>query len=236
MSLRHLDYHLIYPIIKKGIKDYVGTKIAVVGISGGIDSALTATLCVQALGQENVLGILLPCGSQSDIKDSLNLVKQLGIKHEVVDIEPIVSQYKMFSNSLVLANIMSRTRMTVLYAFANLNNGLVVGTTNKSEMAIGYFTKHGDGGVDFEPIAELYKTEVWELSKILGVPLEIITKTPTAGLWAGQTDEQEMGFSYRELDNYLQGEEVGDDVKEQIEQLIKTSEHKRHLPPTIKVI
>ena len=233
MSIRQLSYEKVQQAIIRKIRSYLGTKKAIIGISGGVDSALTATLCVAALGPGQVLGVLLPHGEQTDIGDSLSLVKQLGIKFETIDIKPIVDQFKTFSDKLVIANIMSRTRMTILYAFANSEGGLVVGTTNKSEMAIGYFTKYGDGGVDFEPIAELYKTEVWDMAKLLNVPGQIISKKPTAGLWDGQTDESEMGFSYQQLDNYLQGEKVDGDIEQKITRLITSSEHKRHLPPTI---
>lgn len=235
MSVRQLDFKAATSSIVDGIRIYVGHKTVIIGISGGIDSALTATLCVRALGKDKVVGVLLPYGDQSDINDSLNLVNWLDIKSEVVNIKPIVDQYPSFSSKLVKANLMSRTRMAILYAFANSQDGLVVGTTNKSEMAIGYFTKYGDGGVDLEPIGELYKTEVWQMSKILNLPQQIISKAPTAGLWDGQTDENEMGFSYQQLDNYLQGETVSPDIKTKIDQLIASSEHKRHLAPVVQI-
>ena len=157
------DIKLFETKIIDGIKKYVGQKNVFIGISGGIDSALTAFLCVKALGPKRVFGILMPYGRQSDILDSLAVVKQLKIKYFQKDIKPIVDNYKISSNKFVLANLMSRTRMAILYAYANQKNGLVVGTTNKSEMAIGYFTKFGDGGCDLEPIAELYKYEVFEM-------------------------------------------------------------------------
>jgi NAD+ synthase len=218
-----------------GIKKYVGTKNAFVGISGGIDSAVTAFLCVKALGKKKVFGVLMPYGRQSDIFDSIAVVNQLNIKYFQKDIKPIVDQYKIADNRFVKANIMSRVRMSILYAYTNHKNGLVVGTTNKSEMAVGYFTKYGDGGCDLEPIANLYKTEVIEMAKHLNIPQNIIIKKPTAGLWDDQTDESEFGFTYSDLDVFLQGGHINPEIEVKIQDLIKFSEHKRHLPPTISI-
>jgi NAD+ synthase len=233
--IRKLDYKKVSKTIIRGIKKFVKDKNVIIGISGGIDSALTATLCTIALKKNKIFVLLLPYGNQQDIQDSLDLVNFLGIDYKIIDIKPIVDQYPNFGNKLVKANLMSRTRMTMLYAFANFKNALVIGTTNKSEMTIGYFTKFGDGGVDFEPIAEIYKTEVFEMAKILNIPQNIITKKPTAGLWNDQTDEDEMGLSYAQLDRFLQGESINKIVDNKIKKLIKNSEHKRHLSPTINI-
>jgi len=233
--MRKIDFNKIEQKIVGGIKDFVGSKNAFIGISGGIDSAVTAFLCVKALGRKKVFGVLMPYGRQVDVDDSFSVVNQLNIKYFQKDIKPIVDQYKIADSKFVKANIMSRVRMSILYAYTNHKNGLVIGTTNKSEMAVGYFTKYGDGGCDLEPIANLYKTEVIEMAKLLNVPKNIITKKPTAGLWDDQTDEAEFGFTYTDLDNFLQGEHLDPKIESKIKFLINFSEHKRHLPPTISI-
>jgi len=233
--MRTLDLNQAEIKITQGIRSFVGTKNVFVGISGGIDSAITAFLCVKALGRKRVFGVLMPYGRQKDISDSIAVVNQLNIKYFQKDIKPIVDQYKIADNKFVIANIMSRVRMTVLYAHANSKNGLVIGTTNKSEMSVGYFTKFGDGGSDFEPIANLYKTEIFKMAKILNVPPNIINKKPTAGLWDNQTDEDELGFTYLDLDNFLQGVVINSGIESKIKNLIDNSEHKRHLPTTISI-
>ncbi|MFA6184945.1 MAG: NAD+ synthase [Candidatus Shapirobacteria bacterium] len=233
--MRNLDLKEIENKIIQGIRSYVGTKNVFIGISGGVDSAVTAFLCVKALGRKRVFGVLMPYGRQKDISDSIAVVNQLNIKYFQKDIKSIVDQYKIADNKFTIANIMARVRMTILYAYTNNKNGLVVGTTNKSEMAVGYFTKFGDGGCDFEPIANLYKTEIFKIAKLLNVPKNIITKEPTAGLWDNQTDEKELGFTYVDLDNFLQGVHVNSEVESKIKELIEISEHKRCLPPTVLI-
>ena len=220
----------------------------VVGISGGIDSATTAYLAVRALGKDGVLGLIMPYYEKGDVEDAKLVCESLGIECRVINIKPIVSAFVdslgFQLNKKALGNVMVRTRMVILYAHANQMNRLVLGTSNRSELLTGYFTKWGDGASDYAPLINLYKTEVWEMAKLLGVPRRIIEKKPTAGLWEGQTDEDELGISYRLLDEILwrlvdlkmpKGEivkELGVPIEkvEHVERLVKESEHKRRLP------
>ncbi len=233
--MRNLDLEKAKKTIVAGIKEYIGDNNVIIGISGGIDSALVAALCVKALGRDKVLGIMLPYGDQSDIEDSISLVEALGFSCKKINIKTHVDAFDLGGDDWIKGNIMARVRMAVLYSYANLINGRVIGTTNKSEMAIGYFTKYGDGACDLEPIADLYKTEVWRMSELFNIPKRIICKKPSAGLCAGQTDEGDFGFTYIELDAYLQGEEIDPFKAAKIQKMIDNSEHKRKMPPIINV-
>lgn len=189
-----------------------GVKGAVIGLSGGIDSALTAYLTVEALGKENVLGIHMPelnLTPAEDVLDATEVASRLGIEFKTVDISEILSTYlgsipeSSPSYSHANGNLKARIRMSILYYYANMMSRMVMGTGNKTEILLGYFTKYGDGGVDIEPIGDLYKTEVKEMSALMGVPEEIITKAPSARLWADQTDEEELGITYDLVDRFL---------------------------------
>ncbi|MBP1910452.1 NAD+ synthase [Methanolobus bombayensis] len=189
-----------------------GVKGAVVGLSGGIDSALTAYLTVEALGKENVLGIHMPelnLTPAEDVLDATEVASRLGIEFKTVDISGIISGYmdsipeSSESDSHANGNLKARIRMSVLYYYANYMSRMVMGTGNKTEILLGYFTKYGDGGVDLEPIGDLYKTEVREMSVLMDIPEEIISKAPSARLWADQTDEDELGITYELVDRFL---------------------------------
>lgn len=217
-----------------------GAKGLVFGLSGGVDSTTTAALCKRALGG-NTLGLLMPCHSNpADEEDARLAAETFGIKTEQVDLTPIYDRLLASlpeGTDIARANLKPRLRMLTLYYFANSLNYLVVGTGNKSEVICGYFTKFGDGGVDLLPLGDLLKSEVWELARFLGVPERIIQKTPSAGLWSGQTDEGEMGITYKALDAVLTALEEGrpEEVPladlEKVQAMRVASEHKRNMPP-----
>ena len=248
-----MDLNKAIESIQKQIKDYIGDKLAVVGLSGGIDSSVVAYLCVNALGKNKVLGVSMPYNVQSTEEARL-VVERLGIRYLRNNIEFIVNSLKHEYNEtfkrdldkLTFGNMMARTRMMILYMYANENNGFVVGTTNKTEAAIGYYTKFGDGAVDIEPIADLYKTEIYEVAKTLGVPEQIINQAPSAGLWPDQTDEKELGISYKDLDAILidldnwspDGIDENKYGKEKIQKVLdleENSKHKKEMPPIFRV-
>lgn len=185
---------------------YKGFEKAIIGVSGGLDSAVITTLCTKALGKENVIGIMLPYKEQKDIQDSIELCEKLDIQHYTIDIAPMVDAYKhplYCIEKMRLGNIMARCRMITLYDTSAVHKGLVVGTSNKTELMMGYFTLHGDGACALEPIGHLYKSQVKEMAVALDIPKSIIEKAPSAGLWSGQTDEGELGITYDLLDTIL---------------------------------
>jgi len=225
------------------IKDKVltaGCKGVVVGMSGGLDSSVLAVLCQRAF-PENMLGLIMPCHSQVEDKAHAQAVAgKFSIPTAEVVLDDIFNtllrklpDYKTDSSAshIAQANLKVRLRMLTLYYIANQLKYMVAGPSNRSELAVGYFTKYGDGGVDILPLGSLVKGQVKELAGFLGIPQSIIDKPPSAGLWAGQTDEDELGFSYDELDRYLLAGEVSAEVREKIESMITANEHKRSLPP-----
>jgi NAD+ synthase len=213
--------------------DQSGHKGGVVGISGGIDSAVVASLLKKAY-PNNSLGLIMPCHSNpKDVEYGYLLAKNIGIDIIEVDLTPVYDVFikqlsgNKTSKELATANIKPRLRMSTLYYYAVVYNYLVIGTGNKSEILTGYFTKYGDGGVDIEPLGNLYKSQVFQLAKHLNIPEPIIQRAPTAGLWDNQTDEDELGMTYRELDKYLYAKEGDTKIVEKVEKLIAKSKHKR---------
>ncbi|MBR4202734.1 MAG: NAD+ synthase [Candidatus Methanomethylophilaceae archaeon] len=203
--------------LKSFIKSTVakaGAKGVVIGLSGGIDSAVATKLCADALGPENVLNVFMPSRvtPPEDYKVTSELSSQWGTEFRVVDVQPAVDALAavLLSDAetpLERGNISARCRMIVLYNLAKKRQYLVVGTSNQSEIMMGYFTKFGDGACDMTPLANLYKTEVRQIAALIGVPQQIIDKPPSAGLWEGQTDESDMGIKYEDLDKILHGME-----------------------------
>lgn len=206
----------------------------VFGLSGGIDSAVVAALMKKAFG-DNTLGIIMPIDSlEDDMLDANELAKHLELPTITVDLTDeynnLEKKFIKSSNKMAYANIKPRLRMITLYYYGQINNYLVSGTTNLSEYLIGYSTKYGDGGVDISPLMDFTKTEVLELARYLDIPNKIIDKKPSAGLWEGQSDEDELGFTYGELDRYLLYGEGTDNLINKVEHLKKISEHKRKMP------
>jgi len=201
---------------KDDIVEFVQNKVSeanadglVVGLSGGIDSTLAAFLACEAVGKENVFGIVMP-STTTPTEDKLHgtaIAQLLGINYKEIAIDSILNEFlsvtQLEEDKLSIGNLKARIRMSIIYFYANSKNYLVSGTGNKSEILIGYFTKHGDGACDIEPIGDLYKTDVYQLAKYLEIPQEIIDKPPRAGLWNNQTDEDEIGMTYELLDKIL---------------------------------
>lgn len=215
------------------------------GLSGGIDSAVVGALCKKVF-PDRCQGLIMPCHSDPrDREDALAVAKAFEIPAHTVDLGPVYDAHlanlsQVFSaagleaderrHSLAVANLKPRLRMTTLYFFANNLNYLVAGTGNKSELTVGYFTKHGDGGVDILPIGALVKTQVRQLAEYLEVPRRVIDKPPSAGLWQGQTDEGEMGFSYEELDQYITEGVASGATKAKIDHMNRLAAHKLRTP------
>ena len=230
-----------------------GFSKAVLGLSGGIDSALVAYLLRDALGKENVLAIMMPYKSSNP--DSLNhaklVVEDLGINSKTIEITDMIDAYfknEKEATSLRIGNKMARERMSILFDYSSKENALVVGTSNKTEIYLGYSTQFGDSACALNPIGDLYKTNIWDLSRYLKIPNELIEKKPSADLWEGQTDEQEMGLTYKEADQVLyrmleenkKVEEVlaegfNKDLVDNIVRRMNRSEYKRRMPLIAKI-
>lgn len=209
-------------------------KGVVMGLSGGMDSSVAAVLCQRAFPQD-MLGVIMPCHSPNqDVEHAQALAQRFSIPTKTIVLDSTFDTLLKVlpkAGRLAQANLKARLRMLTLYYFANQLNYLVVGSSNRDERAIGYFTKYGDGGVDIQPLGSLLKGQVKELAQYLSIPQPIIDKPPSAGLWEGQTDEGELGLSYDELDSYLASGEASAALKEKLKALIAASEHKRQPPP-----
>ncbi len=221
--------------------EQAGASGVIVGLSGGIDSAVVSWLAARGLGPERVLGVMMPAHSHpEDLAHAEEAARACNIPTTTVDLSEVfdlLCKTLPPGNDLAVANLKPRLRMLTLYNLANTRGLLVAGTGNKSELMAGYFTKYGDGGVDILPLGGLYKHQVRDLARELGCPVSIIEKPPSAGLWAGQTDEAEMGITYEDLDAILAAIERGKtdsfppEKVERVRVLMACSEHKRHTPP-----
>jgi len=233
----NLDYEHVEKTLIEWLRGQVKNANAdgvVLGLSGGIDSSVTAVLAKKAF-HNNTLGIVMPCYSNKQDKvDAIKVAKQFDIEYKVKDLgmfydsfkEIINAEEKNSKNNLALANVKPRLRMTTLYYYSAQNNYLVLGTDNWSELKVGYFTKYGDGGIDLTILGRLVKTEVRELARHLGIPEKIIEKKPSAGLWKDQTDEEEMGLTYEQLDRYILTGSTEPTVKEKVDKLSEKNSHK----------
>ena len=230
-----------------------GFRRGVLGLSGGLDSAVCATLAARALGPKNVLGLIMPYGEAfgRDADDARAVAAGLRIRSETIDIRPMVDAYferHPTDNRVLKGNKMARERMSILYDRSARDSALVLGTSNKTELLIGYGTIHGDMACAINPMGDLYKTQVRELGRHLGVPESVLAKAPTAGLWSGQTDEGEIGMTYAEIDEVLfhlvDGRESAAEIAargipkarvDRIEAMVRAAEFKRQMPPVAKI-
>ena len=263
LELREKELEEIRQVITASIRnrvEKVGLSGAVVALSGGIDSSLVLKLTAEALGKERVLALLMPemgVTPDRDLQDARNLVAMLDVPHREIPINDAVEWFAQFlpgspeegAFRMALANVKPRIRMILNYFFANLEGRLVVGTSNKTELLLGYGTKYGDMAADIYPIGDLYKTQVWQLAEFVGIPTGIVRKAPTAGLWVGQTDEAELGYTYAQIDRVLYALvdlelsiretaallEIPVKAVEEIFHRVRTSEHKRKIPTITRV-
>ncbi|WP_339016516.1 NAD+ synthase [Fusobacterium animalis] len=251
LNLKDIHNELV-EFLRENFKKAVFSK-AVLGLSGGIDSALVAYLLRDALGKENVLAIMMPYKSSNP--DSLNhaklVIEDLKINSKTIEITDMIDAYfknEKEASSLRMGNKMARERMSILFDYSSKENALVVGTSNKTEIYLGYSTQFGDSACALNPIGDLYKTNIWDLSRYLKIPNELIEKKPSADLWEGQTDEQEMGLTYKEADQVLYrmleenktveevlGEGFNKDLVDNIVRRMNRSEYKRRMPLIAKI-
>jgi NAD+ synthase len=243
---------LLNRFIKEELSKFDFTK-GILGLSGGLDSAVCAYLAARALGPKNVIVLIMPYKETfgRDVQDAKDLAHRLGLKFHIVDISPMVDAYFAIhptESRILKGNKMARERMSILYDFSEREKALILGTSNKTELLLGYSTIHGDMACAINPLGDLYKTQIRQLARYMKVPDKILKKRPTAGLWAGQTDESELGLRYTKIDKILYqlvdlkkskkeivSERFPKKDVEKILGLIKGSEFKRHLPPIPKI-
>ena len=211
-----------------------GSKGVIIGISGGIDSALVATIGKDAFPNDS-FGVIMPISNRiNDQEDGIELCEKIELDYTIVELkteyEAMSTKLKL-SNDLSKANLQARLRMSTLYALAQEKNYLVLGTDNYAEYYLGYFTKYGDGGCDLLPIVQLHKSEVFKISKLLNLPNSIINKAPSAGLWDNQEDEKELGFTYNQFESFIKNKKVDQDVVDKIIKQHKNTQHKRNAIP-----
>ena len=228
-------------------------KNGILGLSGGLDSTVCAFLAARALGAKHVIALIMPYKNTfgRDVKDATEIAKQLDLKIHTLDVSPMVDAYYTSfptGNRILRGNKIARERMSILYDFSEREKALILGTSNKTELLLGYGTIHGDMACAINPLGDLYKTQIRQLARHLKVPEKILRKKPTAGLWTGQTDEAELGLTYEKIDKILYqmidlrkstkeltAEGFSKKELEKITGLIKRSEFKRHLPPIPKI-
>lgn len=230
-----------------------GFRKAVLGLSGGLDSSVCAALAAKALGPRKVLGLIMPCGALAagDARDAGDLGRRLGIRIRTIDIAPQIDAYFErcpTDNRVLRGNKMARERMSILYDVSAREKALILGTSNKTELLLGYGTIHGDMASGINPLGDLYKTQVRQLGAHLNLPKAILGKVPTAGLWPGQTDEAELGMSYADIDAVLyalvdrrlsRAQALAEGFRaravDRVLGMIRCSEFKRQLPPIAKI-
>ncbi|MDW8042878.1 MAG: NAD+ synthase [Nitrososphaerota archaeon] len=256
-----IDAELIAEYLSRRLRQYVfehaGKSGGVVGLSGGLDSTVTAYIAARALGPERVRCLILPTSvtPEEDLMDALTVVKELSIpesNYRIIDVDHVVEEISAradVADRVVRGNIAARVRMVFLHAVAASTDSLVIGTSDKSELTIGYFTKYGDAGVDVMPIADLYKTQVRQLGMYLGIPERVLTKPPSPRLWRDHLAVDEIGMSYELLDSILYlrfdmwmdservAEELGVDASlvERVERMVRSSQHKRMMPEVFRI-